>query len=52
MPPRISLSTRRRIASGLRRWGPFVVVGLALLAASQMLWRWQTWTVRTLLDAL
>lgn len=39
----------RRLAGHLRRWGPYWVVAIALLAASQMLWRWQTWNVRVLL---
>lgn len=42
----------RRLAGHLRRWGPYWVVALALLAASQMLWRWQTWNVRMLLEAM
>lgn len=40
----------RRLARHLRRWGAHWMVGLALLAASQMLWRWQTWKLRTLLQ--
>jgi len=39
----------RRLAGHLRRWGSYWVVAIALLAASQMLWRWQTWNVRMLL---
>lgn len=45
-------SWRSRLWRHLRRWGPHWVVGLTLLAASQMLWRWQTWGVRTLVDSL
>ncbi len=41
-----------RTRRSLREWAPFGVVGLALLAASEVLWWWQTWTVRTLLEAL
>ncbi len=40
---------RSRLRKHLRRWGPHWVVALTLLAASQMLWRWQTWSVRVLL---
>ena len=36
----------------LRRWGPMWIIGLALLAASQMLWLWQSWPVRDLLSAM
>ncbi len=42
---------RNRLRRHLRPCGPCWAVGLALLAASQMLWRWQTWSVRTLLAA-
>ena len=45
-------SWRRRLQRHLRRWGPYWVVGFTLLAASQMLWRWQTWGVRHLLAQL
>lgn len=43
---------RWRLARHLRRWGPFWVVGIALAAISEMLWRWETWTVRALLETL
>ncbi len=52
MPPGFPRTRCARRWLALRRWLPFGIVGLALLAASQMLWRWQTWTVRALLDAL
>lgn len=43
-PPRPRRPVRR-----LRRWAPYLVVALALLATSEMLWLWQTWPVRHLL---
>lgn len=42
----------RRLARHLRRWSVFWLVALALLAASQAVWWWQTWPVRALLDSL
>lgn len=42
----------RRLLNHLRLWGPYWVVAIALLAASQMLWRWQTWSVRMLVAGL
>lgn len=50
--PTPRLPARHRLARGLRRWGPFWIVGLTLLAASEMLWQWQTWPVRALLASL
>jgi hypothetical protein len=43
-PPR-----RPRRPGALRRWAPYLVAALALLATSEMLWQWQTWPVRELL---
>ena len=42
---------RMRLGLHLRRWGAHWVVGAGLLAASEMLWRWQTWPVRDMLSA-
>ena len=33
------------------RWLPVVFVAVFLLGASQLLWLWQTWPVRHLLEA-
>ncbi|AEG94263.1 hypothetical protein [Ramlibacter tataouinensis] len=41
----------RRLARHLQRWGAYWVAALALLAASEVLWWWQTWPVRELLPA-
>jgi len=55
-PPPPGSTHRARARSGwrrhLRRWGPMVIVALALLTASQMLWLWQSWPVRDLLSAM
>ena len=39
---------RRRLFA---RWLPVVLVAAFLLGASQVLWLWQTWPVRHLLEA-
>jgi polyferredoxin len=43
---------RRGWRRHLRRWGPYWILALALLAASQMLWLWQSWPVRELLAVM
>lgn len=35
---------------GWRQWLQFVAAALALLAASEVLWLWQSWPVRELLQ--
>ena len=35
----------------LRRWGAIYAVAALLLGLSQLLWQWQTWPVRALLQA-
>ena len=40
---------RPRRTGAFRRWAPYLVAALALLATSEMLWQWQTWPVRELL---
>lgn len=47
--PRLPLT--RRLARHVQRWGAYWVAALALLAASEALWRWQTWPVRELLSS-
>jgi hypothetical protein len=40
-----------RVRRFLRRWGGACAGALALAVASQLLWWWQTWPVRQLVDA-
>ncbi|MCM2251281.1 MAG: hypothetical protein NDJ19_02860 [Ramlibacter sp.] len=37
--------------TGLRAAGPYVLVALALLVASELLWLWHSWPVRQVLDS-
>ncbi len=43
---------RRTWRRQARRWGPFAIIALALVAASQMLWVWQSWPVRDLMAVM
>ena len=47
-PAHSAPSRRARLLRGL--W-PYLLAGLALLAASEMLWIWHSWPVRELLDS-
>lgn len=41
-----------RILRSIAHAAPYAVVGLAMLGLSELVWLWQTWKVRRLLDLL
>lgn len=48
--PRLAPPRKSRLLRALRRWAPYGIVAGGLLAASEMLWLWQTWPVREMLS--
>jgi hypothetical protein len=45
-----SATAKRWLARHWREWGPYWVVAASLALISEMLWLWQTWPVRELLQ--